>query len=237
MASRLKPFWRYSGAKWRMARLYSPPTFPTLIEPFAGAAGYSLTYPDRSVVLVEKYPIVASVWRYLIGVGESEFKRIPRVSHVDELPGWLPQEARWLVGLRFCAGDSRPRAKASRWTAPDAWLDSLAWQLGEIRHWKVIEGDYSRAPDLNATWFIDPPYQVAGGADRRPGARGRVRYPFGSDGIDFVALSGWCQSRAGQVIVCENVGASWLPFKELCRAQTANPNALRAEAVWERNGV
>ena len=49
----LRPFWAYYGGKWRAAPRYPRPMHDTIIEPFAGAAGYSLRYPDRNVVLVE----------------------------------------------------------------------------------------------------------------------------------------------------------------------------------------
>jgi hypothetical protein len=51
-----------------------------------------------------------------------------------------------------------------------------------------------------ATWFVDPPYEVAGRA-----------YRFHD--IDYAHLGDWCRSRSGQVIVCENAGANWLPFR------------------------
>jgi hypothetical protein len=35
-----------------------------MVEPFAGAAGYSLRYPERDVILVERYAVVAEMWRY-----------------------------------------------------------------------------------------------------------------------------------------------------------------------------
>jgi site-specific DNA-adenine methylase len=62
----LRPFLRYYGGKWSLAPSYPEPRFATIIEPFAGAAGYSLRYADRRVTLVEKYPVIAGIWRYLI---------------------------------------------------------------------------------------------------------------------------------------------------------------------------
>ena len=38
----LKPFWRYYGGKYRAAPAYPPPRLGTIVEPFAGSAGYSL---------------------------------------------------------------------------------------------------------------------------------------------------------------------------------------------------
>ena len=61
-------------------------------------------------------------------------------------------------------------------------------------------GDYTEAPDIEATWFIDPPYQ-----DVRDGYR--------HCDIDYEALAEWCLSRQGQVIICEGSAGSWLPFK------------------------
>lgn len=230
---RLRPFWRYSGAKWRIAKRYPPPLHSTIIEPFAGAAGYALRWPDRKVILVEKYPVIAAVWRYLLRVTPTELRALPHVTDIRDLPSSVPQEAKWLIGLRFCSGDSRPRVTMSPWTKDgDCWLDSIAHQVEAIRHWKVIEGDYTAAPNVRATWFIDPPYQVAGAIDRRPGARNRVRYPCGADDLDFSALAGWCRERQGQALVCENVGATWLPFKPLYEQQTANPSRHAGEALW-----
>lgn len=44
----LRPFFTYFGAKWRAAPHYPPPTHPTVIEPFAGAAGYALRHHTRA---------------------------------------------------------------------------------------------------------------------------------------------------------------------------------------------
>ena len=52
-----------------------------------------------------------------------------------------------------------------------------ARDASKVRHWRIIEGDYRDAPDVAATWFVDPPYQDKG-----------KHYPHGSAGIDFAAL-------------------------------------------------
>lgn len=57
----------------------------------------------------------------------------------------------------------------------------------------------------DATWFIDPPYRG------RPGSH----YRYGSKLIDYTNLAAWCQMLPGQVIVCEQHGADWLPFERL----------------------
>lgn len=71
----------------------------------------------------------------------------------------------------------------------------------KIKHWKFIGGDYSDAPSIKATWFIDPPY-----------TNGGHKYPCSNKRIDFNHLALWCKERPGQQIVCENTKADWLPF-------------------------
>lgn len=230
----LRPFWRYFGAKWRAAPFYPAPRHTTIIEPFAGAAGYSLRHAERAVILVERDPRVAEVWRWLIGSSPADLRAIPLVECVDDLPAATPEGARLLVGFGFGAGDSRPRRRMSPMIRRDGgWpRERLASQVAAIKHWRIIEGDYTEAPDLEATYFVDPPYQIAGARDTRPGARGRVRYPHGADAIDFMALGQWCRTRQGQVIACENVGATWLPFEPLRDFQSARPGGVSREAVW-----
>jgi hypothetical protein len=71
----------------------------TIVEPFAGAAGYSCHYPARKVILIDASPIIAGIWRYLIAVSPAEVLAIPDIPEggtVDDLP--VCQEARWLIG-------------------------------------------------------------------------------------------------------------------------------------------
>lgn len=234
----LRPFWRYFGGKWRAARAYPAPKHGLIVEPFAGAAGYALRYYQRNVILVEKNPVVAGVWRFLIGATRADVMQIPYVEDVADLPASVPEEARWWVGFMLGAGDTRPRARMSSMVRSDGgWnRERMAAQVDLIKHWRVIGAGYQAAPDVVATWFIDPPYQERGARDRRPGARGRVRYPCGADDIDFTFLAQWVQDRRGQVIACENVGATWLPFRALGEFGAAAPGARSAEAVWIREG-
>jgi hypothetical protein len=104
----LKPFWRYYGGKFRAAPRYPQPLHDTIVEPFAGAAGYSLRHFQRNIVLVEKYAVLAEMWRYLIGVSSAEVLAIPEVEHVDDLPASTPQGARWLVGFAMNAACATP---------------------------------------------------------------------------------------------------------------------------------
>lgn len=209
----LKPFWRYYGGKFRIAPKYPKPLFGTVVEPFAGAAGYSLRYFDRNVVLIEKYAVVAEIWAWLIAVRSHEVLRVPLVEHVDDLPGWVPTGARHLVGFWMNDGTVSPRKslsaggkkllamgrKTQGWCA--ASRDRVASQVESIKHWKVVYGDYVDFPNMLATWFVDPPYSSSAG-----------RY-YVHHAVDFDHLAQWSRSRWGQVVVCEKEGATWLPFR------------------------
>ena len=231
----LRPFWRYFGGKWRAAPRYPFPRHATIIEPFAGAAGYSMRYPHRRVILVEKYHVVAEIWRWLIGASEAEILSVPCVESVDDLPAGVAQGARWLVGFSLNDANTRPchvlsaglrrMADTGRQCGWDEHRRArVASQANAIRHWQVIEGDYTEAPDIEATYFVDPPYQSAG----------RL-YVHGSGSIDYAALGAWCRSRRGQVIACEaDDGADWLPFRRFGGIQGFGRNGVDVshEAIW-----
>jgi hypothetical protein len=239
--SGLRPFWRYYGGKFRAAPRYPSPLHATIVEPFAGAAGYSLRYAARRVILVERYAVIAEMWRYLIAATSAEVLRVPLVEHVDDLPAWVPQGMRYLVGFRMNAGTVSPcrqlsagqrrqqesgRDKSAGWTS--GVRARVARQLEFIRHWTIIEGDYTEAPDVEATWFIDPPYNNTAGS-----------YYVHAE-LDYAALGAWCRERRGQVIACENEGATWLPFRPFMTAKafpTASPDAsTSAESIWTNAG-
>lgn len=235
----IRPFWRYYGGKWRNAPHYPAPRHDTVVEPFAGAAGYSCRYPDRRVVLVDRSPIIAGIWRYLIAESSDSIRALPDIPDggtVDDCA--MPQEARWLAGFWCNNAVVAPCKSPSKWASRGAnvhnwggWNDRsrerIASQVDRIRHWRIIEGDYADAPDVEATWHIDPPYQSKAGS----------YYPHQPD--DFGALGAWCRTRRGQVMVCEQQGADWLPFEPLGSFRSA-PAAYRpkrsAEVIWTNGG-
>lgn len=230
---RLRPFFGFYGGKWRdTPRHYPAPVHETIVEPFAGSAGYSVRYAERRVILGEKDPVIYGVWKYLISVSAQEILAIPDLApgqSVGDLS--IPEEARWLVGLWLNRGAARPR------TGPSAWMRdgirpgsfwgprvrrTIADQVDLIRHWQVFNCSYEELPfHRSATWFIDPPYQKQG-----------RHYRFGAEGIDFGALATWCRTRRGQVIVCENEGADWLPFVPLNDVKTTRRLSRSVEVVW-----
>lgn len=213
---RLRSFWSYYGAKWQLVPRYPAPEHGLIVEPFAGSACYALAYPERDVVLAESDPVVAGLWRWLIGASPSDVLDLP-----DPEPGQdiaeldVPEPARHLIGFWCARGQIRPRRHAggswmtehkarrpgSFWGRPAR--EMIARQVHAIRHWRVVD-DYRECPDQEATWFVDPPY-------RGPGRH----YRHGSARLDFGSLASWCRSRRGLRIVCEQRGADWLPFEDL----------------------
>lgn len=228
------PFFCFYGGKWRTAPRYPAPRFTRLVEPFAGAAGYATRYPDLEVTLVDRDPVIANLWRFLIGASRKDILAIPLLlagQRVDELR--CGEDARSLVGFWVNKGSAQPKVSQSSWMRqgirPKSFWGQeirarIAEQVGRIRHWRIIEGDYTEAPiGPTATYFVDPPYS---------GAVGR-RYRFSE--VDYAALGYWVRRLHGQVIVCENDGASWLPFRPFLRAkanESANGHKVSAEAIY-----
>jgi hypothetical protein len=81
----------------------------------------------------------------------------------------------------------------------------MAANLHKIKHWQIICGNYTKAPDIEATWFIDPPYEGDSGSG----------YNHSNGSIRYDELAEWVLERQGEVICCEGKGASYLPFEPL----------------------
>ncbi len=226
----LRPFFRYYGGKWRAAPHYPAPQYDTIVEPFAGAAGYACRYPSRHVVLVDVNPRIVGTWDYIIRATSAEIAAIPDCRNVDDLPNWVPQEGRWLVGWWLNNATTEPRKSQSAGRARletagghlESWnravVERITAQQPAIRHWRVTQQSYAELPNEPATWFVDPPYVEAG-----------KYYTFST--VDYAHLATWCLERRGQVIVCEAVGASWLPFRPLGNFKAMN-GSRSSEAIW-----
>ena len=229
----MRPLFRFFGSKWTLAPHYPEPRYPVIIEPFAGSAGYSTRYYRRQIVLVERDPKIAELWRWLIAAKPDDILSLPLLEPGESIPDWVTGGARWLMGFWCATSSAHPengslshRATESRvysyWCA--RIRERIAKSVNQIKHWTIIEGDYTAAPDVEATWFIDPPYQEAGRF-----------YTHSSRDIDFAALADWTRSRRGQVIVCENTGAEWLPFRPFRVGKAATRGSegrTTSEAIW-----
>ena len=212
----------FYGTKWKLAGMYSVPKYSTIVEPFAGAAGYSCLYPDKDVVLCDLDPKIVAVWEWLIAASPNDVRALPDIAAGDSVRDFgLSLAEEWLIGFCINPGSSCPKVTATPRSKWAAHRDRIAQMVPKIKHWTVRQGSYDSLPDLDATWFVDPPYQVAG------------KYYYGHKNLDFKRLGSWCRSRKGQVIVCENTGANWLPFRHL--TQHRGSMKSNTEVVWERD--
>lgn len=229
---RLGRFFTYYGSKRRLAPCYPKPTYNTIIEPFAGAAGYSTEYYQKSVILYDLNPIVCGIWDYLIKSTPSEIMSLPGFfDHIDDIK--VSQEAKWFLGFWLGTAVVSPALTPYKWSRELSDKRACHWgvetrfrianQVNFIKHWKIFNEPYHKAENREATWFIDPPYNNKAGKN----------YLFKMN--DYRHLANWCQNRKGQVIVCENVGANWLDFKPFAAIQTnfgRNRKKFSAEAIW-----
>ena len=62
----------YYGSKNKIAKLNPLPKYGLIIEPFAGAAWYSVLHRDKNVLLNEKYDVIYDIWNWLINEASSE---------------------------------------------------------------------------------------------------------------------------------------------------------------------
>lgn len=230
----IKPFFYYYGGKWRTIKSYPKPVYNTIIEPFAGAASYSLHYSNKKVLLYEINPKVFSVWDYLIKVKEDEIRNLP--TKITDLRNTsLPQEQRWLIGFWLNQATASPSNKPGRWMRDGIrplsyWgfvvKNRIANQLKYIRHWKIVNKSYEECPNQQGTWFVDAPYQ---------GPKGKA-YPYHN--INYDILGNFCKSRQGQVIVCEGGEANWLPFRKFLSTKNASgshkKDKVSKEVVWTK---
>ena len=228
----LRPFFSYYGGKWRAAPHYGQPLHNTIIEPFAGGAGYSCRFYTRNVILYDADPTIAGLWDYLIHVNAEEIMSLPLdITHLDQMN--LTQEQKWLIGFWISKAGVVPKKSPSKWARDKVGLyweertrDRIARQVPLIKHWQIRNESYINAPDQDATWFIDPPYNNAAGQI------------YNTKFTDFANLADWCRTRTGQVIVCEQEGASWLPFQTFKTIQTTHGKrgkSKSAEVVWYNN--
>lgn len=196
----------YYGSKSKIVHLYPKPKHDLIIEPFAGSARYALRYFDRDVILIDKFHKIMEIWKYLQQASEKDILGLPDISYKEKIPESLSLAEKWLIG--YCVGRGTPRPATMGHQFNDWNFDKvkIAKQLFKIRHWKFIHGTYECLDNPTATWYIDPPY-----------INGGHKYSKSNKDLDFAELAEWSKSRNGQVIVCENDSASWLPFLPLIK--------------------
>lgn len=195
-------------------------------------------YPERQVRLYDASEVIVGVWEFLIRASAKDVLALP-VEFKDLNAVSLSKEERWFIGYWINGVNAKPATTWSSWARNAHETKSLFWgptarqlvanAVDKIKHWTIQRCDYSQIKNVEATWFVDPPYQLGGESyDCQPAS--------------FEALGTWCKSRLGQVIVCEQEGATWLPFKPLGVKPKGAPGAMKsrgqftAEVIWHRIG-
>lgn len=225
---RYKCLFSFYGSKSKLVGRYPEPEHDLIIEPFAGGASYSLQNGEnRQVRLNDLNPEVYRLWRFLVDTPNDEIlEMVPtevekgqRFEGDDGLS--LLLRANCNMGTFGTDGDHRQVT----WFAAKNWHQvhgRLNQYLPIISNWMVTNKDYRDLENIEATWFIDPPYANDAGS----------RYEYDSDFVDYDELASWCRTRKGQVVVCENEGADWLPFKPLVKAHTRGGVKRAMEVIW-----
>lgn len=207
----------YYGSKSKLVELYPQPKHATIIEPFAGSARYSLRYFENDVILYEVFHKVYEIWKFLQSASEKDILSLPDIGYKEKIPVSLSDAERWLMGFCVGRGSPRPNTMGHKFNSWNKDKKRIASDLHKIRHWKIYNSDGLTAADIKATWYIDPPYQKMG-------------YKYNFNKIDYPKLGEWCKQRQGQVIVCENIDAKWLDFRELREFRGAIKSNV--EAIW-----
>ena len=212
----------YFGRKARIAALYPAPIYDTVVEPFAGSLSWSLHHRPKRVLAIEADERVVQLWREIMedpaGFGERPAPVLGETT--SDLFAKLctySEHSLTSESLKVTSRMLRDYRSLCRRAAVDG-----VWAASAL---DISHGSYLDLPDIEATWFIDPPYQRAN----------RRGYREGASGIDFDQLGEWCKSRRGLVIVCELEGADWLPFDPLVSVAT-HRGATSSEVIWLGGG-
>jgi site-specific DNA-adenine methylase len=226
----------YYGSKSKIVDYYPPPKHKKIIEPFAGSARYSLKYWQNDVLLVDKYEVIYNVWKYIQTASKKDILSLPSPDYGDTLVNYdLSDIERNFLGFLTGQGFSKPQNSVTKFATLhergdgriSTKLKYIANNKFKIKHWDIKLGSYDEIENKEATWFIDPPYQFGG-----------EHYVENTKNIDFAKLAKWCKTRNGQVIVCENSKADWLPFKEMTKRCDNLSNAHKkrtVEVIWSNH--
>lgn len=232
------PLFKWFGSKWSSSRYYPIPEYDTVLEPFAGGAGYSLRHYKKNIVLAERDTHIRNLWSWLIHEATE--------SSIRDLPINIPEgtDIRTL-GLSYgqellIKSWQRTNNVGSCWTIsswgnkPGQWTENtrarVASEFHCIKHWRVIEDGMTLLASKHepSTWFVDPPYQF--------------NYQYKSSPIDYDMLGTTIKQLQGQTIVCEalcqktGTCPTWLPFVDFRRTVTSrrktNENHHSKELIY-----
>jgi len=216
----------YYGSKSKIVDYYPPPKYKRIIEPFAGSARYSLKYWQNDVDLYDVDEIIIKLWKWLQICSKNDIIGLPNFKEGQRVSDFkLTDEEKIFCGFLVGKGLAKPQDKTTSFTTTKqpTWIPTqkkrIANDLFKIKHWKINYGCYKEISNEEATWFIDPPYQIGG-----------EHYRHSNKDINYKDLSEWCKKRLGQTIVCENSKADWMPFVPITKMQGTKYNTT--EVIW-----
>ena len=214
----------YFGAKHRTAHKYQPPSHDLIVEPFAGSAAYACYWMAKgaatSALLIEKDERIVELWNRILSSTPDDIRAWPTPDVGERTPDLMITLHGGSAALRSTAVDHVMTTRMYI-NYPPMLRRMASWRAAFGDRITVIHGDYREAPNIEATWFIDPPYQHQG-----------HQYGQGSDAIDYGELGEWSKSRQGQTIVCEASPADWLPFRPFY-SQQSTADTYNVELIWE----
>lgn len=233
----MRPFFSYYGSKYTGAKHYGPPRHDLVIEPFAGSACYSTYWNVKLAQLYDVSQDICELWDFLIKCSNQDIESAPDDLASDDHLLSLPRAHRLLCGFWVGKGRAEPATTLSPWYHQyKNGDDCRVWgaavkrriisQKPLITEWVIKNASYNDIPLREAHWHVDPPY------NNTPGKR----YPHGR--LNYDHLAKWVRSLPGEVDVCENEGAEWLPFSPLYSVATTRgkrSGAVSVEAVYRQS--
>lgn len=217
------------GGKASSVQNYPAPIHDQIVEPFAGGAGFSLAYHERGVWINDADRKIHAIWSFVINGPHHWLDVLPtdwkKGDHVlDRMPPGAP-----LGLMELLRAEANVRTQSSKGVRNivtsfgvkriNTIRERVEYWIPRIAHWNITNLGYGEIPAIEATWFIDPPYYNLAGSKYR------------ESHVDYRELAAWCRGRPGQVIVCENVGANWLPFRPSHIVNSIG-GLKSPEAVW-----
>lgn len=220
-----------------------------IIEPFAGSAGYAQYWRStiREAILVDSDERVVELWHQLQAMTPEQILALPTPVQGEYYSGIMDSLIKMAAASNGVSKMSGPLACPKRVVGVwEGMLRRMAARVDDVRNWTVLHGDYTEAlahverskkypVGSKFTWFVDPPYEA-----KSPTRETKAWFPLG-DGyregagrLDYDKLGSWLQDLPGQVIVCEQAGASWLPGFTHLRDHHDSQGRPSAEvvAVW-----
>jgi len=232
------PLFKWFGSKWTASKHYPTPKYESVIEPFAGGAGYSLRHFATKVTIAETDPHISQLWKWIVTEAtETDVRAIPlglpigtdiREIGLSDGQALLLKTWQRTNNVGSCWTISSWGNLSGQWT--ENTRSRVASEIHLVKHWTVVDDGLALMKNHlePATWFVDPPYFS--------------NYKYRQDLLDYTKLGTTVRNLLGQVIVCEarcpvtNEIPPWLPFVDshcvVTSRRKANQHHHSKELIW-----